>query len=1141
MSYKNQYKGEYRPFPTGGIKDKDLLSFIKHLEAQTRVLEADRVREFQAIQKSTTDSPVVRTSTSSGGSSSSSSGSLLVRNILGDIVVDPTTDLRFDEDDGFAVSDLGGGISKIDFSTTLLSSPHTDTLASTVVRGGIIVANSTPKWSQLAIGASSTFLRSNGTDPSWTAITAADLPKANLVGTTNQVNLSASGTGVLVGSTNITLSLPQNIHTAASPTFAGATFTGGVVTIDVLGGSTLVINDITHNLLYVNGSGVVNGIGYGGTTSVLQGQGLTTPPQFTSGPTVNTLTIVTGSTLSFMTHALANYSGTGVMSEISHVAIGSVLISQGTTTPPIWSTDIATGVTIGTAYIYRVGGTDVAIADGGTGASTALAGFNALSPLTTKGDILTRDATDNIRVAVGTDGWVLTADSAQASGIKWAAVSGGSAHDVLSATHTDTLADTVVLGDILHGNVTPKWARLAGNITTTRKFLRQTGSGAVSAVPAWDTILATDIPSSALTKTDDTNVTLTLGGTPTTALLAATSLTLGWTGLLSLARGGTNENLTASNGGIFYSTATAGAILAGTATAGLALVSGASTTPSWFAPTAGSVLFAGVGGILQQDNTKLFWDDSRNILLHGLNAYTDMYVGYAAQNNTLMEISYSTATASSTPFTGLMISKNLTGTSNIIGGLYFVNSSLGAVDKRLAQISVNTDGATNSGAILFLTNSAGTVAERMRITSAGLVGIGVTPTARLHVVQAVATTGSPTALLVVGGAHTTLTASTECLGVNLDFSATKQFAAGSLTTQREILIKAPTYGFVTASTITTASTLEINNAPAPGTNCTITTGVGIHANLNQTVVGTITNLHAIRAVALISNANTLTTVAGLYARIGTSSASSTITTGYTLYADNPSEAGTMTTYYGLYVAGDASSASAQYSYIGTRLGLCNNATPSAALHIGLLSTYGHLRMDGIAGNPGTPTAGDHWYNTTQKSHRLRATSGTAGLVGLLYANTTDSNTVTNTTTETDFNTTYSLPANALTVGKCVRIRCTGKFAQLSGTLTLKFYIGANVHLTTNALTLTPSSTEFWHYEGTFIVRSVGAGGTLLGQGISIMGTNRSQIAHSDASGSGSATTIDTTASATVKCSAQFGTANAANSITLQNITIEVLD
>ncbi len=42
-----------------------------------------------------------------------------------------------------------------------------------------------------------------------------------------------------------------------------------------------------------------------------------------------------------------------------------------------------------------------------------------------------------------------------------------------------------------------------------------------------------NITPAALTKTNDTNVTLTLGGTPATALLQATSLTLGWTGTLA--------------------------------------------------------------------------------------------------------------------------------------------------------------------------------------------------------------------------------------------------------------------------------------------------------------------------------------------------------------------------------------------------------------------------------------------------------------------------------------------------------------------------------------------------------------------------------------------------------------------------------
>lgn len=59
---------------------------------------------------------------------------------------------------------------------------------------------------------------------------------------------------------------------------------------------------------------------------------------------------------------------------------------------------------------------------------------------------------------------------------------------------------------------------------------------------AWRTAIGAGtatITPSALTKTDDTNVTLTLGGTPSTALLQAASLTLGWTGTLSASRGGT--------------------------------------------------------------------------------------------------------------------------------------------------------------------------------------------------------------------------------------------------------------------------------------------------------------------------------------------------------------------------------------------------------------------------------------------------------------------------------------------------------------------------------------------------------------------------------------------------------------------------
>lgn len=50
------------------------------------------------------------------------------------------------------------------------------------------------------------------------------------------------------------------------------------------------------------------------------------------------------------------------------------------------------------------------------------------------------------------------------------------------------------LGDIIYENATPAAARLAGNTTSTKNFLTQTGTGSVSASPAWGIIAASDLP-----------------------------------------------------------------------------------------------------------------------------------------------------------------------------------------------------------------------------------------------------------------------------------------------------------------------------------------------------------------------------------------------------------------------------------------------------------------------------------------------------------------------------------------------------------------------------------------------------------------------------------------------------------------------
>lgn len=88
----------------------------------------------------------------------------------------------------------------------------------------------------------------------------------------------------------------------------------------------------------------------------------------------------------------------------------------------------------------------------------------------------------------------------------------------------------------------------------TGQYLKQSSTGAAVTV---GTIPASDIASgAALTRTNDTNVTATLGGSPSSALLAATSITLGWTGTLAAARGGFGADVSGSSGVPLFATGT---------------------------------------------------------------------------------------------------------------------------------------------------------------------------------------------------------------------------------------------------------------------------------------------------------------------------------------------------------------------------------------------------------------------------------------------------------------------------------------------------------------------------------------------------------------------------------------------------------
>jgi hypothetical protein len=92
------------------------------------------------------------------------------------------------------------------------------------------------------------------------------------------------------------------------------------------------------------------------------------------------------------------------------------------------------------------------------------------------------------------------------------------------------------------------------------------------------------------------------------------------------------------------------------------------------------------------------------------------------------------------------------------------------------------------------------------------------------------------ALDITGGAHTSITDSTEATGIEFDLSANKTWAAGigPLAVQREIYIKAPTYigDAGGALVMTEAATVDIDAAPTAGANMTISTSLALRLGGN---------------------------------------------------------------------------------------------------------------------------------------------------------------------------------------------------------------------------------------------------------------------------------------------------------------------
>jgi len=372
----------------------------------------------------------------------------------------------------------------------------------------------------------------------------------------NQVVSLTGGTAISISGTypsfTITNTAPDQIVslTGAGTTVVTGTYPSFTITSsDQYGGTVTSVSVVTAN-------------GFAGTVA-----NASTTPAITLTTSVSGLVKGNGTALS------AAIAGTDYVAPGAYTSSGLTMATARLLGRTTASSGAAEEITVGTGLSLSAGSltnsapdqTVVLTAGTGISISSAYPNFTITNSAPDQTVSLTGAGTT---VVTGTyPNFTITSNDQYTGTVTSVGLSGGTTGLSVSGTNPITTSGTFTLGGTL------VVANGGTGATTLTGYVKGNGT---SAFTASATIPASDISSgAALTKTDDTNVTLTLGGSPSTALLAATSLTLGWTGQLGVTRGGT-----------------------GTGTAF----------------TAGSIVFAGASGVYSQDNANLFWDDSNNRL-----------------------------------------------------------------------------------------------------------------------------------------------------------------------------------------------------------------------------------------------------------------------------------------------------------------------------------------------------------------------------------------------------------------------------------------------------------------------------------------------------------------------------------------------
>lgn len=225
-------------------------------------------------------------------------------------------------------------------------------------------------------------------------------------------------------------------------------------------------------------------------------------------------------------------------------------------------------------------------------------------------------------------------------------------------------------------------------------------------------------------------------------------------------------------------------------------------------------------------------------------------------------------------------------------------------------------------------------------------------------------------------------------------------------------------------------------------------------------------------------------------------------------------------------------------------GILKNTTTTGVLSIAVGADLPAMTGDSGAGGAGgavpAPAAGDAaagkflradgtWANTMQFVQTASATAGNStselSLIGSGIGSAT-------------------LAAGALNVvGKTLRIRGSGRAQRASSTVTLKVKLGATTLFNTGAIgpPFGVGADNPFTFSLDLTTRSIGATGTIMGQGGFVLFPTNITGSGTPLPALTSPATVDLTGALAVDITGQWGSAGADRTITMDTLTIEVLD